>query len=120
MKKTMLLNAYSEKLLTKTIKQIFSSNSKSKNSQNLETPKPFLLYEKKKKKISEQLKCVANKHGFKVIFTRSLSLKSKLRTNLLKSDSTYGVVYKVTCSCCKKYFGKTGRTIEERIKKHQE
>ena len=46
----MLLNAYSEKLLTKTIKQIFSSNSKSKNSQNLETPKPFLLYEKKKKK----------------------------------------------------------------------
>ena len=119
MKKTMLLNAYSEKLLTKTIKQIFSSNSKSKNSQNLETPKPFLLYEKKKK-ISEQLKCVANKHGFEVIFTRSLSLKSKLRTNPLKSDSTCGVVYKVTCSCCKKYFGKTGRTIEERIKKHQE
>ena len=45
----MLLNAYPEKLLTKTIKQIFSSNSKSKNSLNLETPKPFLLYEKKKK-----------------------------------------------------------------------
>ena len=49
----MLLNAYPEKLLTKTIKQIFSSNSKSKNSQNLETPKPFLLYEKKKKKKSQ-------------------------------------------------------------------
>ena len=51
----MLLNAYSEKLLTKTIKQIFSSNSKSKNSQNLETPKPFLLYEKKKKKSQNNL-----------------------------------------------------------------
>ena len=28
-------------------------------------------------------------------------------------------LYKVTCSCCKKYFGETGRTIEERIKEHQ-
>ena len=54
-----------------------------------------------------------------MIFTRSLSLKSKLQTNTFKSDSACGVVYKVTCSCCKKYFGETGRTIEERIKEHQ-
>ena len=57
--------------------------------------------------------------GFKVIFRRSLSLKSKLQTNLCKSDSTCRVVYKITCSCCKKYVGETGRTIEERIKEHQ-
>ena len=54
-----------------------------------------------------------------MIFTRSLSLKSKLLTNPFKSDIVCGVVYKVTCSCCKKDFGETGRTIEERIKEHQ-
>ena len=93
-----------------------SSNSKTKNSQNLETPKLFLPF---KKGISEQFKRVANKYGLEVIFRRSLSLKSKLQTNPFKSDSTCGVVYKITCSCCKKYVGETGRTIEERIKEHQ-
>ena len=39
--------------------------------------------------------------------------------NPFKSDSTCGVVYKITCSCCKKYVGETGRTMEERIKEHQ-
>ena len=29
------------------------------------------------------------------------------------------VVYKVTCSCCKKWVAGTGRTIEEKIKEHQ-
>ena len=28
-------------------------------------------------------------------------------------------MYKISCSWCKKYFGETGRTIEERIKEHQ-
>ena len=54
-----------------------------------------------------------------MIFTRTSSLKSKLRTNPFKSDSACGVVYKVTCPCCKKYFGESGRTIEETIKEHQ-
>ena len=45
-KKTMRLNGYSEKLITKAIKETLSSNSKSKNSQNLETPKLFIPYEK--------------------------------------------------------------------------
>ena len=98
------------------MKQTLSSNSKLKNSQNLETPKIFIPYEKG---ISEQLKRVTNKYGLEVIFRRSLSLKSKLQTNPFKSDSTCGVVYKITCSCCKKYVGETGRTIEERIKEHQ-
>ena len=115
-KKTMRLNGHPEKLITKTIKHTLASNSKSNNSQNLETPKLFLPYEKG---ISEQLKRVANKHGLEVIFTRSLSLKSKLRTNPFKSYSACGVVYKVTCSCCEKYFGKSRRTVEERIEEHQ-
>ena len=93
-----------------------SFNSKSKNSQNLEAPKPFIPYDKG---ISEQLKRVATKYGLKVIFTRSLSLKSKLLTKPFKSGSACGVVHKVTCSCCKKYIGETRRTIEERIKEHQ-
>ena len=76
-KKTTRLNGYPEKLITKTIKQTLSSNSKSKNSQNLETPKLFLPCEKG---ILEQLKRIANKYGLEVIFTRFLSLKSKLRT----------------------------------------
>ena len=112
----MRLNGYPEKLITKVIKQTLSSNSKTKNSQNLETPKLFLQF---KKGISEQFKRVANKYGLEVIFTRSLSLKSKLRTNPVKSDSACGVVYKGTCSCCQKYAGETGRTIEKRIKEHQ-
>ena len=115
-KKTMRLNGYPEKLITKTIKQTLSFNSRLKNNQNLEAPKLFIPYEKG---ISEQLKRVANKYGLDMIFRRSLSLKSKLQTNPFKSDSTCGVVYKVTCSCCKKYVGETGRTIEERIKEHQ-
>ena len=44
---------------------------------------------------------------------------SKLPTNPFKNCFTYAVVYKVTCSCYKKYIGETGRTIEERIKEHQ-
>ena len=55
-------------------------------------------------------------YGLEVIFTRSLSLKSKLRTNPFKSGGACGVVYKVTCSSWKKYFGGTGRTMEQRIK----
>ena len=43
----------------------------------------------------------------------------KVQTNLLKSDSACAIVYKVTCYFCKKYFGETGRTIEETIKEHQ-
>ena len=43
----------------------------------------------------------------------------KLQTSLFKSYSTCGVVYNVTCSCCKKYVGETERTIEVRIKEHQ-
>ena len=54
-----------------------------------------------------------------MIFTRSLSLKSKLPTNPFKNYSISGVVYKATCSCYKKYIGGTRRTIEERIKEHQ-
>ena len=54
------------------------------------------------------------------MFRRSLSLKSKLQTNPFKSDSTCGVIYKITCSCCKKYVGETGRTIEERIETIEE
>ena len=115
-KKTMRLNAYSEKLTTKTIKRTLLSNSKSKNSKNLETPKLFIPYEKG---IAEELKRVADRYGLEVIFTRSLSLKSKLPTNPFKSCSACGVLYKVTCSCYKKCIGETGRTMEERIKEHQ-
>ena len=52
----MRLNGYPEKLITKTIKQTLSFNSRSKNNQNLEAPKLFILYETG---ISEQLKRVA-------------------------------------------------------------
>ena len=112
----MRLNGYPEKLITKTIKRTLLSNSKSKNSENLETPKLFIPYEKG---IAEQLKRVANRYGLEVIFTRSLSLKSNIPTNPFKSCSTCGVMYKVTCSCYKKYIAETGKTIEERIKEHQ-
>ena len=44
--KTMQLNGYPEKLITKLIKQTLSSNSKLKKGQNLETPKLFIPYEK--------------------------------------------------------------------------
>ena len=87
-KKTMRLNGYPEKLITKTIKQTLSFNSRSKNNQNLEAPKLFIPYEKG---ISEQLKRIANKYGLEVIFMRSLSTKSKLRTNPFKGDSACGV-----------------------------
>ena len=82
----------------------------------MEAPKHFIPYEKG---ISKQLEHVANKNGLEVMFTRSLSLKSKLLTNSFKKDSACGVVYKVTCSCCKNYFGETGTTLGERIKEHQ-
>ena len=42
----MQLNVYPEKLIIKTIKRTLLSNSKSKNNQNLETPKLFVPYEK--------------------------------------------------------------------------
>ena len=44
-KKTMRLNGYPEKVITKIIKRTLSSNIKSNNSQNLETLKNFLPYE---------------------------------------------------------------------------
>ena len=67
-KKTIRLNGYPEKLITKTIKQTLSFNSRSKNNQKLEAPKLFIPYEKG---ISEQLKRAADKYGFEVIFRRS-------------------------------------------------
>ena len=78
----MQLNGYPEKLTTKTIKRTLLSNSKSKNSRNFQTPKPFMPYEKG---IPEQLKRVANRYGLEVIFARSLSLKSKLPINPFKN-----------------------------------
>ena len=75
---------------------IFDTSDKS-FSRGLDLRSWFLPYEKG---ISQKLKRVANKYGLEVIFTRSLSLKSKLRTNPVKSDSACGVVYKGTCSCC--------------------
>ena len=93
-KKTMPLNGYPEKFMT--TKRTLLSNSKSKNSQNLETPKLLIPYGKG---IAEQLKRVTNRYGLEVIFTRSVSLKSKLPTNPFKSCSICRVVYKVTCSC---------------------
>ena len=41
--------------------------------------------------MSEQLKRVVNKYGLEMIFTRSLSIESKLLTNPFKSDSACGV-----------------------------
>ena len=79
--KRIRLNGYPEKLITKTIKQTLSLNSKSNNSQNLETPKLFLPYEKE---LSEQLKRVANKYGLRVIFTRSSSIKSSYEQTFIK------------------------------------
>ena len=90
-------------------------NSKSKNSQKLEKTKLLLC----EKGIAEQLKSVTNGNGLEVIFTRSLSLKSKLPKNPFKSCSTCGVVYKAACSCHKEYIEDTGRAIRERIKEHQ-
>ena len=71
-----------------------------------------------KKGLSKQLKRVANKYGLEVILKRSLLLKLKLQTNPFKRASVSGIVYKVTYSCCRKYFGETQRAIEERIKEH--
>ena len=82
----------------------------------METLKLFLPYQKE---ISEQLKRVANKYDLRVIFARSLSIKSKLRTNLFESNSVCGVEYKVTCSCRRKYFGETGITMQESINERQ-
>ena len=65
------------KSITKLIRWTLLSNSRSKGSRNLEAPNVFMPYQR----IAEQLKRVANRHGLEVIFTRSLSQKSKLWTN---------------------------------------
>ena len=54
-----------------------------------------------------------------MIFTRSLSLNSKLPTKPFKTCSKCGVIYKITCSCYKKYIGETRRIIDVWIKEHQ-
>ena len=74
----MQLNGYPEKLITKIIKRELLSYSKLKSSQNSETWKVSIPYEKG---IAEQLKCVANRCCLEVIFMRFLSLKVKLPTN---------------------------------------
>ena len=51
-KKTMSLNGYPEKLITNTTKRTLLSNSKSKNSQNLETPKLLTPYGKGVKRVT--------------------------------------------------------------------
>ena len=115
-KKTMQLNGYPETLVTKTIKRTLSYQNKVKSNDDIVKPKLFIPYEKG---ISEQLKRISNKYGLDVVFTRSLSLKSKIPTNPFKTCKICGIVYKVTCSCYKKYIGETGRTLEERIKEHK-
>ena len=71
------------------------------------------------KEVSEKLKRVANRYGLEVVYTRSISLKSKVPTTPFKSCKLCGIVHKVTCSCYKKYIGETWRTLEEKIKEHQ-
>ena len=115
-KKTMQLNGYPEKLVTNTIKRTLLYQNKIKNTDPIEKPKLFMPYEKG---ISEKLKRVAYKYGLEVIFTKSLSLKSKVPTTPFKNCKLCGIVYKIACSCSKKYIGETGRTLEERIREHQ-
>ena len=115
----MQLNGYPEKLIIKTIKHCYLlANQKIAKTWK---PQNYLYHMQRlyEKGIAEQLKPVANRCGLKMIFTTSLPLKSKLPINPFKNCSACGVVYKVTCSCYKKYIEETGRTIEERIKEHQ-
>ena len=112
----MRLNSYPEKKKKKQSNEHYYLIVNQKNSKNLETPKLFIPYEKG---IAEKLKRVANSYGLEVIFTRSLSLNSKLPTNPFKTCSKCGVIYKITCSCYKKYIGETRRIIEAWLKEHQ-
>lgn len=60
-----------------------------------------------KKGIVEQLRRVANVYDLEVTFQD----RSYQPTSPFKSCSTNGVLFKVTCSCYKKYIEETGRTI---------
>lgn len=59
------------------------------------------------KGIAEQLRRVANVYDLEVTFQD----RSFQPTSTFKSCSTSGVLFKVTCSCYKKYIEETGRTI---------
>ena len=59
------------------------------------------------KGLAEKLRRVANVYDLEVTFQD----RSYQPTSTFKSCSTSGVLFKVTCSCYKKYIEKTGRTI---------
>ena len=72
--------------------------------------------------VSEDIRQVCRKFGLKVVFRSGLSLRSMLSRvkDTLVMEKRSKVVYRIPCSCGKKYIGETVRRLETRMKEHQD
>ena len=119
--RTMELNDFPTKLVTKTIKKTLSSHNKNKKVR--EEDHSINLYLPYEKGLSEQISKMSKIYNVKVIHTKNKSLKDIMKekdnSNISKME-TQGVVYKIKCTTCEKsYIGETGRKLKIRVNEHK-
>ncbi|XP_066925562.1 uncharacterized protein [Clytia hemisphaerica] len=121
--KTMQLNDFPNNVVKRTIKESLKPNEKKKvrdeNEENM--TKMYLPYEKG---ISEKISAKSKHYNVKLVNTKGKTLGNALKVktnNNVETQDMSGVVYKVNCKDCEKYYiGETGRTIETRMKEHKQ
>ena len=73
------------------------------------------------KGVMENLKRVASKYRFTIVFIKTKDLRGQLRAKQKDKMETPGAVYEVGCNnCLKKYTGEKGRKLKERMKEHKD
>ena len=120
--KTMQLNDFPSNIVRRTIKESLKPNEKEKVQDDDEKMiKMYLPYEKG---ISEKIAAKSKHYNVKLVNTKGKTLGNALKVkpnDNVEIQDMSGVVYKVNCKDCDKYYiGETGRTIETRMMEHRQ
>ena len=118
--KTMQLNDFPSNVVKRTIKESLKPNEKKKVRDDDEENmiKMYLPYEKG---VSEKIAAKCKRYNVKLVNTKGKTLGNALKVKTNVDGDMSGVVYKVNCKDCEKYYiGETGRTIETRMKEHKQ
>ena len=122
--KTMQLNEFPKNIIKRTMRETLQPKRQKKNNDN-DNEKMIKMYLPYEKGISEKIASISRKFNIRLINTKGKTLKNLVnvnrnstKSNEIKTQS--GVVYKVDCKDCNKYYiGETGRTIQTRMNEHE-
>ena len=120
----MQLNEFPKNIIKRTMRETLQPKRQKKNNDN-DNEKMIKMYLPYEKGISEKIASISRKFNIRLINTKGKTLKNLVnvnrnstKSNEIKTQS--GVVYKVDCKDCNKYYiGETGRTIQTRMNEHE-